>query len=574
MSPRAARWLGAMALGVALASAGLSTRPAEARPGGGQSFGGGSKSSSGSSKSWGGGSSGSGSRSSGGSSSWSWGSSKSNSGSSNWSSKPSYSSPWSTEERKPAPRPVGPHGSSSGYVYTGPSGPPSGSVGEYFFFILLGVGVLAVVVAGAAWHRRRQEREWASAVLGEDFDPERPEATAREEDDAHRHASIQAALHAYSAKDTEFSFVIFEDFLYALFAELHTLRGQRKAAVLRPYLREGVLRSVEASGRDGVTDIVIGSMKVEEVRFDEDTRRLVVSARFVANYTERTGEVAQSYFVEEVWRLSKNADSPSRAPDKARVIGCPNCGAPLEKDVGQKCKYCGTPADSDVHDWVVEEIYEAVREPRGPMLIGTTEEVGSDLPTVVAPDAPLRFEDLKKRDPAFTWAGFVARVEATFQTFYAAWSAQDLGPVRPYLSDALFETQRYWVNAYKSEKLRNVTEDARIVTTHIAKVTSDKHYDSVTVRVFASCVDYTLNAEGVVVGGNKTRAREHSEYWTFIRSAKKTGAPRTDSSCPNCGADVSKINMAGTCESCSVKVTSGDFDWVLSRIEQDEVYEG
>jgi hypothetical protein len=30
--------------------------------------------------------------------------------------------------------------------------------------------------------------------------------------------------------------------------------------------------------------------------------------------------------------------------------------------------------------------------------------------------------------------------------------------------------------------------------------------------------------------------------------------------------------MAGDCESCGVHVTTGEFDWVLSRIEQDEVY--
>jgi len=32
--------------------------------------------------------------------------------------------------------------------------------------------------------------------------------------------------------------------------------------------------------------------------------------------------------------------------------------------------------------------------------------------------------------------------------------------------------------------------------------------------------------------------------------------------------------MTGHCRFCSVKVTTGDFDWVLSRIEQDEVYTG
>jgi len=32
--------------------------------------------------------------------------------------------------------------------------------------------------------------------------------------------------------------------------------------------------------------------------------------------------------------------------------------------------------------------------------------------------------------------------------------------------------------------------------------------------------------------------------------------------------------MAGNCEYCGTLVTSGAFDWVLSRIEQDDVYAG
>jgi hypothetical protein len=32
--------------------------------------------------------------------------------------------------------------------------------------------------------------------------------------------------------------------------------------------------------------------------------------------------------------------------------------------------------------------------------------------------------------------------------------------------------------------------------------------------------------------------------------------------------------MAGVCEYCLGKITSGDFDWVLSRIEQEKAYVG
>lgn len=41
----------------------------------------------------------------------------------------------------------------------------------------------------------------------------------------------------------------------------------------------------------------------------------------------------------------------------------------------------------------------------------------------------------------------------------------------------------------------------------------------------------------------------------------------------NCGYSL-KVGMMGKCSSCDTKITNGDFDWVLSMIEQDESYTG
>ena len=76
-----------------------------------------------------------------------------------------------------------------------------------------------------------------------------------------------------------------------------------------------------------------------------------------------------------------------------------------------------------------------------------------------------------------------------------------------------------------------------------------------------------------VVGGSAKRSRTFSEYWTLVRSADARGAPRLDKRCPNCGAD-QKVNMGGACEFCRAHITSGEFDWVLSKIEQDDSYTG
>jgi hypothetical protein len=298
---------------------------------------------------------------------------------------------------------------------------------------------------------------------------------------------------------------------------------------------------------------------------------VVVTVDFEANYTETAGGRAQSYFVAERWKLSRAVNARSRPPGKANVFACPSCGAPLDAMRGRTCSYCKQIVDTGELDWLVTEVAVLRRETRGPMLTGTTVEQGSNDPTIVAPDARERYAELCTRDPALQWNGLVGRVQLIFNEFQIGWSSQDLARMRPFLSDSLFQTQLYWIDTYKKAGLRNVTEGAHVLTVQLSRVVSDRWFDAITLRVFASGLDYTLDGGGHVVAGSRSTARDYTEYWTLIRGSGRTGAPRTEAVCPNCGAPLA-INMTGHCTYCKAKVTTGEFDWVLSRIEQDEVY--
>ena len=35
-----------------------------------------------------------------------------------------------------------------------------------------------------------------------------------------------------------------------------------------------------------------------------------------------------------------------------------------------------------------------------------------------------------------------------------------------------------------------------------------------------------------------------------------------------------EVSMGGECKYCGAHVTSGEFDWILSKIEQDDSYRG
>jgi predicted lipid-binding transport protein (Tim44 family) len=226
-------------------------------------------------------------------------------------------------------------------------------------------------------------------------------------------------------------------------------------------------------------------------------------------------------------------------------------------------------------DWLVTgaALAEAQTLPAS-TLTTTTEEQGTSLPTVVDPGCAEAWADLVRDDPAVTPESLEARLQLVYGELERAWEALDLRTARPFVSDALFNSLQYWINAYRAQGLRNVNEGATLTRWEMAKVERDKHYDAVTLRIFGTGCDYTLDVKtGKVLSGNRKTPRPYSEYWTLIRGAGVRGAPKGDKNCPGCGAPL-KVSMAGNCEYCNALITSGDFDWVLSRIEQDDSYEG
>jgi predicted lipid-binding transport protein (Tim44 family) len=449
----------------------------------------------------------------------------------------------------------------------------------YFFFVVILIAVVVIAYWVYTLYDRKNQTEWSSglasftpsrAAVDEDAPVTRPPITRRS---SVERGTLEAALEELRARDDRFSRALFEDFLYALFAEVHMARGSKRIDLLAPYCAPNVLEHLRERETGSVRDVIVGSMRLEGASADASAGRVRVNAVFTANFSEGQPGAELGLYTEERWELSRSADARSRTPERAAIIGCPSCGGALDKLVAGKCKYCGETTASQDFDWRVERIEAISLESRGPLLTGTTEEAGTDTPTRVAREARGKLAALGERDPTFSWSAFVARVELVFHAFHEAWSKQELAGVRPYLSDALFGTQRYWVLAYKAQHLRNITADRNVLEVVLARVLADAFFDSITVRVYARCRDFTLDEADRVVAGSKTDARRYSEYWTFLRAKGASGAARSEAVCPSCGAPAAGISMAGTCGSCSAKITMGEFDWVLSRIEQDEVFE-
>ncbi len=395
--------------------------------------------------------------------------------------------------------------------------------------------------------------------------------------------NVQQAFNQLRRFDPNFSEIIFTDFCYALYGRAHDARGHGKTALdeLSPYLGDAArasLLQLNSPNLKAVQGIIVGAMQVTDVR-GLATPKVGISVEFEANYTEFTptesdprGEM--SYYVREHWTLERKRDVLSPPPEQATALHCPRCGAPLQKDTTGACAFCSTRIESGEFQWYVTSTMTLSREARGPLLTSDVPEVGTQYPTVVQPNFPAVRAAYEQNNPSFTWADFQARARMIFNELQEAWSSLNWERARPHETDNIFQMHRYWIDAYKAQKLRNALDQYQINAMQPVKIKQDAFYQSITLRIFAQGYDYTVDQNGRVLAGSKTNLRQWSEYWTFIRNSKaKPAAARADLNCPNCGAPL-KVSATGICEFCGGKITSGEFDWVLSRIEQDESYAG
>lgn len=459
---------------------------------------------------------------------------------------------------------------SGGGSSSGGGGSGDGGGAELLFYILrfliwltiehpvIGIPVDIVVIMGAVmWIRRRPDTPNIRISTSERSVPVR-----------------SARLDELRRFDPNFSEITFSDFCYSLYARAHTARGAGDLDRYAPYLSAQVrqaLRSQNPAGLREVRGVVIGAMKVTSLQ-GIDTPQLRVTIEFESNYTEVTDRTSQSWYAREVWVLERQRDILSPPPEKAKADHCPRCGAALATRTDGACQYCGVKIESGAFQWYVRSTTGYQKEARGPLLTSNVPEQGTDRGTRVQHQFAEHRAAFEAANPGFDWTAFQERVRQVSIELQDAWTARDWERVRPLETEALFQMHRYWIDAYRKQDLRNVVADFRVTRIEPVKITSDAFYEAVTVRIWAEGRDHTIDEAGRVVAGSSTQLRRWSEYWTFIRSRGASGGTAARS-CPNCGAKVA-VGATGICDFCGGKLTAGAFDWILSRIEQDEAYGG
>lgn len=335
----------------------------------------------------------------------------------------------------------------------------------------------------------------------------------------------------------------------AVYAPLAHMITQNRAAHRHALLESLNVRAVHVAGAQvGVTEQQV------EVHFD-----LVYRAKTVDDSQHVLADEGADTRHGERWTFTRAATAKTPATGGVTAARCPACGAELRLSLEGQCTHCRASVTNGSVDWTVSAVRPAP-------FVGYAPDAGY---VVAAPTVAEGIARLKAADPAFTPEAFAARVRTAFLALQKAWCEQNLEAGRAFLSPGAYFAWSAQLETLASEGRRNVMEHLTITSVSPLRVVHGRVYDDLTVRIGASCADYEVDASGALVFGHRA-IEPFSEDWTFQRSVGvvTSGKPGTlEQTCPSCGAPVA-LTQIGECRYCKAAVTSGKFDWVVSRIEQ------
>ena len=388
-------------------------------------------------------------------------------------------------------------------------------------------------------------------------------------------ATLQAAVDTIRTQDPGFEMETFLQRAEMTFFLVKRGVQQNDAGAIRPYLNDDTFAQVSkniALMKSQHQHQLLESLNVRalhllgaecnaqeqrlQVHFDLVYRGKVLgdADRVVSDEREDTAHG-------ERWTFTRSATARTPVDGGVTASRCPACGAELRLNLDGTCTHCRASVTNGTVDWVVAEVQTApfLGHAAGLMQGG------------VAPTLAEGIASLRAGDPAFAMDGFLDRVNTAFLALQDAWCKQNLDAGRAFLSPGAYFSWREQLETLVAEGRRDVMENISVRAIQPVRIIHGRVFDDLTVRIDAAAADYEIDPQGKIVFGDRT-VRPFTEEWTFQRSVgvatvQKPGT--LENTCPSCGAPVS-LNQIGECRYCKAAVTSGKFDWVVSRIEQDD----
>ncbi|HMK84844.1 MAG TPA: TIM44-like domain-containing protein [Steroidobacteraceae bacterium] len=420
-------------------------------------------------------------------------------------------------------------------------------------------GSQAVVAAiGAAIGAAAMRRSGGEAALSAPFAP-----------------SLPAAIDEIRKIDPLFELELFLQRAEMVFFLVKRGIQHNDPAAIRPYLSDAVFAAVSNSITLAETrhqhalleSLNVRALHIDSAQCDASGQRiqvhfdLVYRAKLLDDANRVLSDEGADQRHGERWSFTRAAAARTPVNGGVVAVRCPVCGAELRLGLDGTCAHCRASITNGTVDWVVAAVESAP-------FIGYS---GGSPFGVTAASVAEGISRLRATDPSFAMDAFQGRVKAAFLTLQDAWCRQNLDAGRAFLSPGAYFSWRAQLETMTAEGRRNVMEQLSVRGIEPLQIVHGRVFDDLTVRITACAADFEVDRENRIVFGDRT-VRPFTEDWTFQRSVgvATTQKPGTlENTCPRCGAPL-VLNQIGECRYCKAAVTSGKFDWVVSRIEQDE----
>ncbi len=182
---------------------------------------------------------------------------------------------------------------------------------------------------------------------------------------------------------------------------------------------------------------------------------------------------------------------------------------------------------------------------------------------------------IQARDPSLTEESIHQRVRVMSDILRTAWCGGDMRPARAFVSDGVYSRFNVQLGLMRSEGLRNVMADARVLHSTLAGVSTTPPLDCVHIRITAEARDANIPFNATQEQAQQALARKrvepYTEIWTLVRrqgATSKLQPSQVGKNCPSCGAPLDAAQMV-KCKYCNALICSAEHDWVLSEITQE-----
>ncbi len=194
---------------------------------------------------------------------------------------------------------------------------------------------------------------------------------------------------------------------------------------------------------------------------------------------------------------------------------------------------------------------------------------------------PSLLQQLKGTDPDFSADLFMDKAKTIAERLQKAWSDGDMMPVRNYVSQGVFNRFRLQLELMvEEEKVRNILSDYKVLKISVSDLSNSKSYQTLHVNIFACAKDITITANASedekqksLAGTKKTAFYEIYSFTRKLGTKTNTKSDWLKGECPNCGYVPDNFSETNKCVSCGSIYNSGEFDWVLSEITQQEEWQ-